>query len=37
MNEHKAVYEPPDVMTYTDEDILKEMGPAQAVTGLVDP
>jgi hypothetical protein len=29
--------EPPEVTTYTDEEILEEMGPAQAVTGIVDP
>jgi hypothetical protein len=45
MNEQRGVpeyarvpaYEPPEVVTYTDEEILEEMGPAQAVTGLVDP
>ena len=30
-------YEPPEVVTYTDEEILEEMGPAQAVTGIIDP
>jgi len=30
-------YEPPKVTTYTDEEILEEMGPAQAVYGIVDP
>jgi hypothetical protein len=30
-------YEPPEVTTYTDAEILEEMGPVQAVTGIVDP
>jgi hypothetical protein len=30
-------YEVPDVTTYTDEEILEEMGPAQAVYGIIDP
>jgi hypothetical protein len=30
-------YEPPEVTTYTDEEILEEMGPVQAVTGFIDP
>ena len=30
-------YETPQVTTYTDEEILEEMGPAQAVTGIIDP
>lgn len=30
-------YEPPEVITYTDEEILEEMGPVQAVTGILDP
>jgi hypothetical protein len=30
-------YEPPQVITYTDAEILEEMGPAQAVTGIIDP
>ena len=30
-------YEPPQITTYTDEEILEEMGPAQAVTGAIDP
>ena len=30
-------YEPPQVITYTDEEILEEMGPVQAVTGILDP
>ena len=30
-------YEPPEVTTYTDEEILEEMGPVQAVTGIIDP
>ena len=33
----RPVYEPPEVITYTDDEILEEMGPAQAITGLVDP
>ncbi len=31
------VYEPPQVITYTDEEILEELGPAQAVYGGVNP
>ena len=30
-------YEPPEVTTYTDTEILEEMGPVQAVTGIIDP
>jgi hypothetical protein len=30
-------YEPPEVTTYTDAEILEEMGPVQAVTGIMDP
>jgi hypothetical protein len=30
-------YEPPQITTYTDEEILEEMGPVQAVTGIIDP
>ena len=30
-------YEPPEVTTYTDAEILEEMGPVQAVTGIIDP
>jgi hypothetical protein len=30
-------YEAPEVTTYTDEDILEELGPAQAVYGDIDP
>jgi len=30
-------YEPPQVVTYTDAEILEEMGPAQAVTGIINP
>ena len=30
-------YEPPVVTTYTDAEILEEMGPVQAVTGIIDP
>jgi hypothetical protein len=30
-------YEPPEVTTYTDDEILEEMGPVQAVTGIIDP
>jgi hypothetical protein len=37
MNKPKPEYVPPQVTTYTDEEILEEMGPAQAVTGVVDP
>ena len=37
MNKPKPQYVPPQVTTYTDEEILEEMGPAQAVTGVVDP
>ena len=29
-------YEPPEVVTYSDQDILEEMGPAQALTGDLD-
>jgi hypothetical protein len=29
-------YEAPEVVTYTDEEILEELGPAQAVYGQVD-
>ena len=37
MKEQKAVYEPPAVITLTDEEILEEIGPAQAVTGQINP
>lgn len=30
-------YEPPQVIAYTDEEILEEMGPTQAMTGIIDP
>lgn len=30
-------YEAPKVITYTDEEILEELGPAQAVYGGIDP
>jgi hypothetical protein len=30
-------YEAPKVITYTDEEILEELGPAQAVYGRIDP
>ena len=30
-------YEPPEVTTYTDAEILEEMGPVQAITGIIDP
>ncbi len=30
-------YVPPKVITYTDAEILEEMGPAQAVTDIIDP
>jgi hypothetical protein len=30
-------YEPPEVTTFTDDEILEEMGPVQAVTGILDP
>jgi hypothetical protein len=30
-------YEAPEVVTYTDEEILEELGPAQAVYGDVCP
>jgi hypothetical protein len=30
-------YETPKVITYTDEEILEELGPAQAVYGGVNP
>ena len=29
------VYQPPEVTTYSDEDILEAIGPAQAVTGAI--
>ena len=36
MNDHrKPEYEAPQVVTYSDEEILEEMGPAQAVYGTV--
>jgi hypothetical protein len=28
MKDQKAPYDPPEVTTYTDEEILEEMGPA---------
>jgi len=39
VNDKRSVpaYEPPEVVTYTDEEILEEMGPAQAVYGVTDP
>jgi hypothetical protein len=33
--EEKPVYETPQVTTYSDEEILEEMGPAQAVYGTL--
>jgi hypothetical protein len=30
-NENKPKYEVPEVVTYTEEDILEELGPAQAI------
>jgi hypothetical protein len=30
-------YEVPEVVTYTDEEILEELGPAQAIYGSLDP
>ena len=30
-------YETPEVVTYTDEEILEELGPAQAIYGSPDP
>ena len=30
-------YEAPQVITYTEEEILEELGPAQAVYGGIDP
>jgi hypothetical protein len=30
-------YETPEVVTYTDEEILEELGPAQACYGRPDP
>jgi hypothetical protein len=30
-------YEAPEVVTYTDEEILEELGPAQAIYGQPDP
>ena len=30
------VYQPPEVVTYADQEILEEMGPAQALTGDLD-
>jgi hypothetical protein len=30
-------YETPEVVTYTDEEILEELGPAQAIYGSLDP
>ena len=29
------VYQPPEVTTYSDEEILEAIGPAQAVTGAI--
>ena len=34
--EELPVYEVPEVITYTEEEILEELGPAQAVYGPVD-
>jgi hypothetical protein len=31
------LYEVPEVSTYTDEEILEELGPAQAIYGEPDP
>ena len=31
------VYQAPEVITFTDEEILEELGPAQAVYGCADP
>ncbi len=30
-------YEPPQVTTYTDEELLEMLGPAQTVYGPIDP
>jgi hypothetical protein len=35
--EEKPEYEAPQVISYSDEEILEEMGPAQAVYGVIDP
>lgn len=34
-HEEKPEYEAPQVITYSDEEILEEMGPAQAVYGTL--
>ena len=34
-DKHLPEYEAPEVITYTDEEILEELGPAQAVYGAV--
>ena len=31
VEEQRPVYEPPQVLTYTEEEILDELGPAQAL------
>lgn len=35
VHEEKPEYETPQVTTYSDEEILEEMGPAQAVYGTL--
>ena len=37
MEDKLPVYEVPEVITYTNEEILEELGPAQTVYGGTDP
>ncbi len=35
--EDKPIYEVPQIISYTDEEILEELGPAQTVYGSTNP
>jgi hypothetical protein len=37
MQEPRPEYQPPQIVSHSDEEILEEMGPAQAVYGIIDP
>jgi hypothetical protein len=35
--EPRPEYQPPQIVSYSDEEILEEMGPAQAIYGIIEP
>ena len=37
VKEPRPVYEPPQVITYTEAEILEELGPAQAGSPIISP